>query len=319
MPSAASARARRLAVGLQQVDAQIDRRRRVERRHLALRGLCRRPVRDRARAIPADRSPPRAASADGAGCGRRGRRTSRVSAGVQRGRAKAIAVAARRDGFGRQPSASTSAASTRLRARGVDRALAGPRDPPVERRAMAQHRIDMAGDLRPVLGADIAPAPEIVGRGVVGRARCRSRFRPGCRSRRRPARPGSRGSRGPGVEGVDFRRPRESRGLERRTVCWRARASAVEGATNHKGSYARPDSSAPRGSSRCRGHGFRASPAAVIRTKVAILLHLGDRAVAGIAHRRAQPADQLMDDVADRPLVRHPALDPLGHELQGAR
>ncbi len=35
---------------------------------------------------------------------------------------------------------------------------------------MPQHGIDMAGDLRPVLGTDIAPAPEIVGRGIVGRA-----------------------------------------------------------------------------------------------------------------------------------------------------
>src|SRR6266436_4856720 len=36
----------------------------------------------------------------------------------------------------------------------------------------------------------------------------------------------------------------------------------------------------------------------------AIALHLGDRPVAGIAHGGAQPADQLMDDIADRPLMR---------------
>src|ERR1700736_5067895 len=50
----------------------------------------------------------------------------------------------------------------------------------------------------------------------------------------------------------------------------------------------------------------------------AVLLHLADRAVAGIAHRRPQSADQLVDDVADRPLVRYAALDALGHELQRA-
>src|SRR6266851_4201416 len=48
----------------------------------------------------------------------------------------------------------------------------------------------------------------------------------------------------------------------------------------------------------------------------AVFLHLGDRAVAGIAHRRAQAADQLMHDVADRPLVRHAAFDPFGDQLQ---
>src|SRR5215471_14998028 len=52
--------------------------------------------------------------------------------------------------------------------------------------------------------------------------------------------------------------------------------------------------------------------------KGAVLLHFADRAVAGVAHRRAQAANQLMDDVADGALMRHPALDPLGHELQGA-
>src|SRR5690242_580841 len=51
--------------------------------------------------------------------------------------------------------------------------------------------------------------------------------------------------------------------------------------------------------------------------KRAVLLHLGDRAVAGVSHRRFEPADQLVDDVADRALVRHAALDPLGTELQG--
>src|SRR5207302_3127780 len=51
--------------------------------------------------------------------------------------------------------------------------------------------------------------------------------------------------------------------------------------------------------------------------KAAVALHLGDRAVAGVAHRRAQAADQLVDDVADRPLVGDAALDTFGDELQG--
>src|ERR1700733_11748761 len=50
--------------------------------------------------------------------------------------------------------------------------------------------------------------------------------------------------------------------------------------------------------------------------ELAVLLHLGDGAVAGVAHRGFEAADQLMDDVADRALVRHPALDPFGHQLQ---
>ena len=35
---------------------------------------------------------------------------------------------------------------------------------------MPQHSIDMASDMTPVLGTDIAPPAEIVGRDVVGRA-----------------------------------------------------------------------------------------------------------------------------------------------------
>src|SRR5207244_12240844 len=50
----------------------------------------------------------------------------------------------------------------------------------------------------------------------------------------------------------------------------------------------------------------------------AVLLHLADRTVAGVAHCRPQSPDQLVDDVADRPLVRDPSLDALRHELQGA-
>src|SRR5713226_1534897 len=50
--------------------------------------------------------------------------------------------------------------------------------------------------------------------------------------------------------------------------------------------------------------------------KGTVLLHLADRAVAGIAHRRPQPTDQLVNNVADRSLVRDAAFDTLGHELQ---
>src|SRR6185437_12931919 len=50
--------------------------------------------------------------------------------------------------------------------------------------------------------------------------------------------------------------------------------------------------------------------------ETAILLHVGDSLVAGVAHRRAQAADKLVNDVADRPLVRHAAFDPFRHQLQ---
>ena len=43
--------------------------------------------------------------------------------------------------------------------------------------------------------------------------------------------------------------------------------------------------------------------------------HLLDRGVAGVAHGRAQAADQLVQDRADRALVGDLALDALGHEL----
>src|SRR5215468_12197652 len=44
-------------------------------------------------------------------------------------------------------------------------------------------------------------------------------------------------------------------------------------------------------------------------------VQLGDRGAAEVAHRRAQPADQLVQRLAQRPLVRDAALDALGHEL----
>jgi hypothetical protein len=44
---------------------------------------------------------------------------------------------------------------------------------------------------------------------------------------------------------------------------------------------------------------------------------LVDRRAAAIAHRRAQPAHQLMDDGGQRALVRNAALDALRHEALG--
>src|SRR5262245_7475419 len=45
------------------------------------------------------------------------------------------------------------------------------------------------------------------------------------------------------------------------------------------------------------------------------LLHLGDGLAAGIAHPRAQAADELRDDLRNRAAVGHTALDALGHQL----
>src|SRR3954447_10960769 len=45
------------------------------------------------------------------------------------------------------------------------------------------------------------------------------------------------------------------------------------------------------------------------------VLHLLDRGRAAVAHRLAQPADELVEDVRDRALVRHPALDAFGDQL----
>src|SRR5580693_7886202 len=56
-----------------------------------------------------------------------------------------------------------------------------------------------------------------------------------------------------------------------------------------------------------------AQPRAGDPHELAVLLHLGDGLVAGVAHRGFEAADQLVDDVADRALVRYAALDALGH------
>src|SRR5919204_2813889 len=44
-------------------------------------------------------------------------------------------------------------------------------------------------------------------------------------------------------------------------------------------------------------------------------LHLLDRGRAAVAHRLPQPADELVQDRGERPLVRHAPFDPLRHEL----
>src|SRR5512132_4734507 len=45
------------------------------------------------------------------------------------------------------------------------------------------------------------------------------------------------------------------------------------------------------------------------------VLHLLDRGRAAVAHRLAQPTDALVEDVRDRALVRHAALDAFGDQL----
>src|SRR6185312_1926743 len=45
--------------------------------------------------------------------------------------------------------------------------------------------------------------------------------------------------------------------------------------------------------------------------------HVLDRGRAQVAHRGAQAADQLVDDVAQRAAVRHATLDAFGHQLVG--
>src|ERR1700687_2066787 len=45
------------------------------------------------------------------------------------------------------------------------------------------------------------------------------------------------------------------------------------------------------------------------------VLHLSDRRGAAVAHRLPEPADELVDDVLERPLVRGAPLDPLRDQL----
>src|SRR5262249_23468042 len=82
---------------------------------------------------------------------------------AQRRGAKTVAVAARLNGFGApafdqlEPGQNTGAWSQ------VDCMLA---DPPVERGAMAQYRIDVTRDMRPVFGADVPAMAEIIRRNI---------------------------------------------------------------------------------------------------------------------------------------------------------
>src|SRR5262249_16868778 len=53
--------------------------------------------------------------------------------------------------------------------------------------------------------------------------------------------------------------------------------------------------------------------------EAAVSLHVLDGPIAGVAHGRAQAADELVDDVADRALVGHAAFDALRHQLERIR
>ncbi len=143
----ASARARRLAVGS---SARLTRRSsgapRPQRRHLAREIAAQRGARDAARARPdncraTSRGMSRCTSVRPASAASepraRRRRAARGGSGRRRRRARCRS--------GVQPSISTSAASTRVRASGASPPSLA-RDPPIERGAMAQHGIDMLGD-----------------------------------------------------------------------------------------------------------------------------------------------------------------------------
>src|SRR5690606_17976683 len=52
--------------------------------------------------------------------------------------------------------------------------------------------------------------------------------------------------------------------------------------------------------------------------ELAAAAHRGDRRMAGIAHRRAEPADELVEGSGGRALVGDLALDTLGDKLVGA-
>ena len=120
----------------------------------------------------------------GQACGRREPRASRCFG--RRQRAPGETGRRRSSPRCRRRSICRSAAARRSRGcaqSGAISSLRGARDPPVEHGAVAQHGIDMADDLRPVLGADIAAAAEIIGGDVVGRRP--PSIAAGCRSRRR--------------------------------------------------------------------------------------------------------------------------------------
>src|SRR5215469_1440177 len=79
---------------------------------------------------------------------------------------KAVAVAAPSDSFGTPPLGQHEGGQHPVSRPGFDAMFSNP---PVERPAVAQHTIDMVGDVSAVLGADIAPAPEVIGCNLVGR------------------------------------------------------------------------------------------------------------------------------------------------------
>ncbi len=159
--------ARRLAIGLDQVDPEVDRRRPVEGRHLVLQSRAEGAIEMRLepfRQIVCDRAR-HLRMAQGAGC----EAANEPHFGVaRRRRAKTVAVAALEDRFGPPPFGQHQPRQYPAARPDLDMAATEPRDPPIERRAMAQHGIDMAGDPRPILGADIAPAAEIIGGDIIG-------------------------------------------------------------------------------------------------------------------------------------------------------
>ena len=173
-------------------------------------------------------------------------------------RAKTVAVARRRDrlrppAFDQYQRGEDAAAG-----HGCDGAVADPPDPPVDRGAVSEHSIDMASDQRPVLGADIAPAAEIAGRGIVGRAPAILDFRENVdrggdlRARGQGAAEGMAGKTSvpvaPAKAGFrDFRHGVAGPGFPL------SRERPIIDVNDP------PSSSALRGSSRCRGRDFRAT------------------------------------------------------------
>jgi hypothetical protein len=81
-------------------------------------------------------------------------------------RPKAIAIATGFDGFGAPTLDQFEARQDASPRTDLGCVLA---DPPVEGSAVSQHRVYMASDMRPVLGADVSAAPEVIGCNIVGR------------------------------------------------------------------------------------------------------------------------------------------------------
>ncbi len=166
MPASLSAPRAARTIGLQPVDAEIERRLGVERRHLAgdlaaegVLEIGRQPVRK----IAAHRR-------------RHGGLAEIVAVqrfekpellAVEGRRAEAVAVAGLLDRADR-PALRQHQRRERAPARVDGQPVAFPLQPPVERGAMAQHRVDMARDRAAVARAREAVAAEIIGDDVVG-------------------------------------------------------------------------------------------------------------------------------------------------------